>query len=63
MLSIKDVPNQVMEEGEEMLAIPNGLDQGVTQIIQQWKKDEHDQKTNVDSVQILERMVRAGKTK
>ena len=39
-----------------MLAIPNGLDQGVTQIIQQWKKDERDQKTNVDKVQILERM-------
>ena len=39
-----------------MLEIPNELGRGIAQIIQQWKQDEHDQKTNVDNVQILERM-------
>ena len=39
-----------------MLAIPNGPDQGIAQIIQQWKQGEHDQEANVDNVQILERM-------
>ena len=45
-----------MEEGKEMLEISNGLDKGVAQIIQQWMQDEHDQKTNVDDVHILDRM-------
>ena len=56
ILIIKDVPNLAVEEGGGMLAIPNGLGQGITQIIQQWEKDEHDQKPNVDNVQIVERM-------
>ena len=41
MSSIKDVPNQVMGEGKEMLAIPNWSDQGVAKIIQHRKKGEH----------------------
>ena len=63
MLGIKDVPSLVTLEGKEMLAIPNGLDQGIIQILQQWKQDVHDQRINGDNVQIIERMVGGVKTK
>ena len=57
MLRIRDVPSLLMLEGKEMLAIPNGPDQGIVQILQQRNQDVHDQKINGDNVQILERMV------
>ena len=57
MFSIRDVPNLAMAEGKEMIAIPNGLNKEVTQILQQRKKDVRDQKINAGNVQILERMV------
>ena len=63
MLSIQDVPNLLVKEGIGILAIPNKSDIEIEQVLQHRKLDGHGQIDNVDSVQILERMVRAGKTK
>ena len=63
MLSIQDVPNLLVKEGIGILAIPNKSDIEIEQVLQRCKLDGHDQSGNVDHVQILERMVRAGKTK
>ena len=60
MLSIKDVPNLVAEEGSEILAIPGRLDGEITQIIIQCKQDGRDKNREVGNVQILERMVCVG---
>ena len=60
MLSIQDVPNLLVTEGIEILAIPNKLDMEIKQVLQQRNKDGHDQSDNVDNVQILERMVCVG---
>ena len=56
MLSVKDVPNLVAEEGGEILAIPGRLDKEIKKIIIQCKQDEHDKNREVGNVQILERM-------
>ena len=56
MLSVKDVPNLVAEEGGEILAIPGRLDKEIKKIIIQCKQDEHDKKHEVGNVRILERL-------
>ena len=57
MLSIKDVPNLVAEEGSGILAIPGRLDKEIKKIIIQRKQDERGKNREVCNVQILERMV------
>ena len=57
MLNIRDVPNLVMNEGKQIIAIPSALDKEATQIIQLRQQDVHEQKIDSDNVQILERMV------
>ena len=56
MLSIQDVPNLLLTEGNGILAIPNKSDIEIKQASQQRKQDGHDQ--GVGDVQILERVVR-----
>ena len=63
MLSIRDFPCLVMVDGNEMLAIPNGSDKEIMQILQQWEKDVHYQKISGGSVQIVERTVGGCKRK
>ena len=57
MLSIRGVPNLAMVEGWEMIAIPNGSDKEIAQILQRRKQDVHDPKINGGNVQILEIML------
>ena len=56
MSSIQDVPNLLVTEGNEILAIPNKLDIEVKQVLQQCKQDGHGQ--GVGDVQIIERAAR-----
>ena len=57
MLSIKDVPNLVAEEGSEILAISGRLSEEIKKIIIQRKQGENGTNHEVGKVQILERMV------
>ena len=61
MLSIQDVPNLLVTQGNEILAIPSRLDIEIKQVSQHRNRDGNDQSDSGDNVQILGRMVRVGK--
>ena len=54
---LHDVPKKVKEEGKEIMAIPAMLDKQIGEIIQQRKRDIHEEDTRNGNVQILESML------